>query len=72
MEPLPQGPPMNLFDLPRAGEGDSAVEFSLACGDCVCEQCKKLYVDHPMDWDILDFQDLPFLNILCDGRRVKL
>lgn len=41
-------------------------------GDCICSVCKKKYSEHPLDKDILDFQGDPYLNILCNGDRVKL
>lgn len=40
--------------------------FERASGDCTCTVCGHLYYDHP--------QAVPFiwLQILCDGRYVKL
>lgn len=43
-----------------------------ASQNCICETCGNLHGDHPMDWRIIGYGDLPFLNVLCDGRRVKL
>jgi len=62
---------MNPFKR-LAGESDSEVEFIRAGGDCVCDECGKLYYDHPMDYENLDFNGGPFLHILCSGERVKL
>jgi hypothetical protein len=53
-------PPFNENDWKRAG------------GDVRCETCGCVYYDHPLDPDALSFDDLPYLHVLCDGRRVKL
>ena len=42
-----------------------------ACGDCLCD-CGREYFAHPMDWRMIGYGNVPFLNVLCDGRRVKL
>jgi hypothetical protein len=42
-----------------------------AAGDCVCE-CGFAYRLHPMDLDELDWAERPYLNVLCNGDRVKL
>ena len=68
---LPQGPEMNPFKR-LAGESDSEVAFIRASGDCTCPYCGKLYYDHPMDRENLDFNGDAFLHILCNGERVKL
>ena len=49
---------------PEAGER--------AGGDVICDLCKQPYLLHPMDWRVIGYGDVPFLNVLCDGRRVKL
>lgn len=41
-------------------------------GQVICEECGQLYYAHPMDWRVVGYNDEPFLNVLCDGRRVKL
>ncbi len=41
-------------------------------GECICNICKQKYYDHPLDWRIIGYNNIPFLNILCDGTRVKL
>ncbi len=41
-------------------------------GFCVCERCGQEYGDHPYDWRIIGYGNVPFLTVLCDGRRVKL
>lgn len=38
----------------------------------ICEICGKRYGAHPMDWRVIGYGDVPYLNILCDGHRVKL
>lgn len=35
-------------------------------GGVTCEQCGRLYYDHPAD------RDYPFLTVLCDGSVAKL
>ena len=47
-------------------------DFETASGLCVCEECGKLYFDHPMAEEHLSWQGLPWLNRLCDGTLVKL
>lgn len=41
-------------------------------GDMVCDRCGREYGAHPMDWRVIGYGDVPFLNVLCDGTRVKL
>ena len=41
-------------------------------GQLICEKCGKDYYSHPMDWRVIGYGNVPFLNVLCDGRRVKL
>lgn len=43
-----------------------------ACGDMVCDVCGQEFFAHPPDWRLLGYGNVPFLNVLCDGRRVKL
>lgn len=43
-----------------------------ASGDCICEICQNPYYAHPYDWRLIGYGDIPFLNILCNGQRVKL
>lgn len=38
----------------------------------ICSICKLPYGAHKTDRDILDYDGNPFLNILCDGTKVKL
>lgn len=40
--------------------------FFRASGLCVCTDCDRLYYDHPQD------PEHSWLNVLCDGQRVKL
>ena len=46
--------------------------FYRANGDCICPDCGKRYMDHPMDKWVLSFDGYPILHILCNGERVKL
>ena len=41
-------------------------------GEMICDRCSKDYFSHPMDWRVIGYGDVPFLNVLCDGQRVKL
>lgn len=41
-------------------------------GDMLCSICGKEYRLHPMDWRVIGYGDVPFLNVICDGTRVKL
>jgi hypothetical protein len=54
----------NLLD-----EGESVIRAS---GEVECEWCGDLYRHHPYDMKELDSNGLPFLNVRCDGKRLKL
>lgn len=41
-------------------------------GDCICSICGNDFYSHPMDWRVLGYGNVPFLNIICDGTRAKL
>lgn len=41
-------------------------------GEMRCTQCGREYREHPEDWSVIGYGDRPFLNLLCDGTRVKL
>lgn len=43
-----------------------------ASGDCICEKCGQTFYAHPMDWRVIGYGNVPFLNVLCNGERVKL
>ena len=44
-----------------------------ASGDCVCEQCGKVYYDHPAWRPSAKTNDgVPWLNELCNRDLVKL
>lgn len=43
-----------------------------ASGDQICEVCGNDYFTHPADWRFIGYGNVSFLNVLCDGRRVKL
>jgi len=43
-----------------------------ADGRCICELCGEEYRRHPMDHFELSYSGEPFLNVLCNGDRVKL
>jgi len=46
--------------------------FDRADGLVFCNTCGQEYAQHPMDWRVIGYGNVPFLNVLCDGRRVKL
>ena len=48
------------------------LEFVRAGGDVICGDCGKKYYDHPLDREVLSYDGYPFLNIRCDGVRLKL
>lgn len=52
---------------PVAGDPDGM----LTSGDMLCK-CGLPYAAHPMDWRVIGYGDVPYLNVLCDGMRVKL
>lgn len=47
-------------------------DFQRADMNSECSVCGKQYGVHPFDWRVIGYGDVPFLNVLCDGRRVKL
>lgn len=43
--------------------------------NCVCKECGKLYIDHPLIENIVDNtlgDPTPFLYYICNGMIVKL
>lgn len=58
---------MDEYPPPPEGHG-----YQLADHACLCKTCGKSYAEHPMDWRVIGFGNVPFLNVLCDGQRVKL
>lgn len=48
------------------------LEFVRVGGDVICDDCGKKYYDHPLDKEVLSYDGYPFLNIRCDGVRLKL
>jgi hypothetical protein len=46
-------------------------EYTIASGDVICKVCGNPYKRHVMDLKDT-FQGNPYLNVLCDGTRVKL
>lgn len=62
---------------PEGPQKDWEIDFIRASGGCLCEVCGLEYRKHPFDQDILGMEDhqgvrQPYLNVLCDGLRVKL
>lgn len=58
---MTQYPPVPERDVFVRGNGDSS-----------CPICSHKYRAHPLDWRMLGYGDVPFLRVLCDGRRIKL
>jgi hypothetical protein len=48
------------------------ISYLRVSGKCICFECGKTFLQHPLDMSILDNTGEPWLNILCNGRRVKL
>lgn len=63
---------MEMCNLESLPESSGFPQGDRASGNCICDVCGNRYIDHPMDWRVIGYGDVPFLNILCDGRRVKL
>lgn len=43
--------------------------------ECICEECGKMYIDHPYIDNVMDGSGdrlQPFLHVICDGLIVKL
>jgi 5'-nucleotidase len=53
-------------------KGDDAPEIIRARGMTPCEVCHEPYADHPYDLGFLDYDRQPYVNVICDGTRVKL
>ena len=48
-------------------------DFIRAGGEVICEVCQLPYKQHPYSYKPADlFQGHPYLNVLCDGSKVKL
>lgn len=56
----------------RLNADELCIRMRRASQDCICESCGKRYGDHPLAEEALDFDDRPFLHMLCDGMIVKL
>ena len=54
------------------GSTEPDSDYFRAAGNTVCFACGLEYAKHPHDENDLDWDGYPFLNVLCDGRRVKL
>lgn len=48
------------------GDGDRV------SGEMICDKCGQDYYHHPAEWRKVGYGNVPFLNVLCDGRLVKL
>ena len=51
---------------------DPTSDCDRCSGDFICDECDQPFFSHPLDWRVIGYGNVPFLNILCDGRRVKL
>lgn len=55
--------------IPRMAPGD----YTRAHSDAVCTSCGKPYWRHPYDpYEVDGWTGTPWLQVLCDGSRVKL
>lgn len=43
-----------------------------ASGGATCVECQRPFQSHKLDWSILDQNNEPFVNRLCNGDLVKL
>lgn len=43
-----------------------------ASGECVCEICGREFWRHKHEMEEVDWNDDPYLKIICNGDRVKL
>lgn len=59
------------MDQKKSGE-EEYPEFFRASHLCICLICNKEYIKHPMDPNFTDWDGHPYLNVLCDGTKVKL
>lgn len=73
--------PMEQWALRKSMEVVGMVEYpplvgdpqgERTSGDMICQACGKEYNVHPSDWRLIGYGNVPFLTVLCDGRRVKL
>jgi hypothetical protein len=48
------------------------LEGERTSGDRICDRCGQDFFHHPYDWRVIGYGNVPFLNITCDGFRVKL
>ena len=60
------------FIRKRALEAGMNKDILRASGDVVCEECGDTYYHHPSDMKQLDSEGRSFLQVACDGRRLKL
>lgn len=63
---------MQSCGMSRLPDPTGDVDLSHCSGEMICDKCGQQYFIHPMDWRELGYGNVPFLFILCDGRRVKL
>lgn len=57
-----------VHDVP---DGDDR-PMQRAGGDVVCEDCGDTYYKHPHASRPVDWENRPFLHVLCNGDLVKL
>jgi len=59
--------------LVRTGRADQLTgEVRRVSPESVCPICKHAAIRHPLCGRVLDYNNQPFLNVLCGGERVKL
>lgn len=52
-------------------EGTGIDDFVRASGDAICGNCGQPYKRHAFDYSEL-CDGVPYLNVICDGTKVKL
>lgn len=70
-----EGSARRVFSVRPIGETDRRLASMVrASGECICEDCGKLYRKHPdfTEPEGLSYDGRPFLKVLCDGTLVKL
>jgi hypothetical protein len=82
--PIPSKGALSLWEVPATVEAQFPLssepvpkpkatgdDFIRASGDAICGNCGQPYKRHRFDYSEL-FEGAPYLNVLCDGTKVKL
>lgn len=63
---------LRLCGLSKYPESGGPQDYEEGYADSICSGCGRSFGEHPSDWRVIGYGGVPFLNVLCDGRRVKL